>query len=302
MKSFDPFKSQKIEAYNKSLPSILELGQHLVTALNKPDLDLKSEFITLLKLNLWGNKLDLSISMGAINKDQSSTLFDIGGLDTDLLADDSDKIWSAVADENADSRIVDIIFDNAGYEVFSDLCVADFLVTTKLADKIRLYVKTIPWFISDVTTPDLKWVIEQLKNHKNDTVRILGQRWYDYLAKGVWTVEEHIFWTLPVTFSVMDSVDPDLYKKLAQAKLAIFKGDLNYRKLFGEKNWDPATPVETALQGFNPTKLCTLRTLKADMICGLKEGVAEETEAKDQDWMITGKYGVIQFCESKRTI
>lgn len=50
LKSFDPFKTQKIEAYNKSLPSILELGQHLVTALNKPDLDIKKEFITLLKV------------------------------------------------------------------------------------------------------------------------------------------------------------------------------------------------------------------------------------------------------------
>lgn len=100
----------------------------------------------------------------------------------------------------------------------------------------------------------------------------------------------------------MDTTDPDLYRKLGQAKLAIFKGDLNYRKLFNEKNWNPTTPVETALEGFHPTKLATLRTLKADMICGLKDGVPEQVEAKDQDWMISGKYGVIQFCEKIRTI
>lgn len=122
--------------------------------------------------------------MGTVNKDHSSSLFDVTTLDTDLLADDSERIWSAIADENANSKIIDIIFDNAGYEVFSDLCLADFLVTTKLADKIRLYVKTIPWFISDVTTPDLKWIIEQFKSNENETVRILGQRWYDYLANG----------------------------------------------------------------------------------------------------------------------
>lgn len=257
--------------------------------------------------------------MGTINKDHSSTLFDVSKLNDDLLADDSERIWSAVADENANSTIIDIIFDNAGYEVFSDLCLADFLVTTKLADKIRLYVKTIPWFISDVTTPDLKWLIEQLRDNKNETLRILGQRWHEYLSKGktkntknmfyfsfaclgVFTVEEHNFWTLPVTFSTMDAIDPDLYRKLAEAKLAIFKGDLNYRKLFGEKNWNPTTPVETALEGFHPTKLCTLRTLKADMICGLKDGVAEQTELKDQDWLITGKYGVIQFCDKVRGV
>lgn len=235
--------------------------------------------------------------MGQIS---SNTLFDINTLDTDLLADDSEKIWSAI-NEN-ESGIVDIIFDNSGYEVFSDLCLADFLITIKLADKIRFYVKTIPWFISDVTTADLKWTINQLKNHNNNTVRILGQRWHDYLSKGVWSVEEHYFWTLPVTFKTMDTFDEKLYRKLAQAKLVIFKGDLNYRKLFGEKNWNPTTDVVTALEGFNPTKLCTLRTLKADIICGLKEGIAEETEAKDQDWMISGKYGVIQYSDKIRIL
>lgn len=196
----------------------------------------------------------------------------------------------------------DIIFDNAGYEVFTDLCVADFLVTHKLAQKVRLYVKVIPWFVSDVMTYDLNWILQQLKNEKNETLRILADRWQHYILNEVWTIEEHDFWTLPVDFSVMDSVDPSLYKKLAQAKLAIFKGDLNYRKLFGERNWDPTTPVNEALQGFHPTKLCTLRTLKADIICGLAKGVAEETESKDKDWMEIGKYGVIQFSDRVRTI
>lgn len=237
--------------------------------------------------------------MGQVSSD---SMFNVEQLDRDLLADDSERIWSAISDDNTNSKIVDIIFDNSGYEVFSDLCLADFLITTKLADKIRLYVKIIPWFISDVMTDDLKWLIEQLKNHNNETVRILGQRWYDYLARGVWSVEEHSFWTLPVTFKTMDTIDPDLYKKLAQAKFAIFKGDLNYRKLFGEKNWNPTTDVETALEGFHPTKLCTLRTLKADIVCGLKQGVIEETEAKDQDWMISGKYGVIQYSDKIRSI
>lgn len=257
------------------------------------------KFFVCFQLNLWGNKLDLSLSMGQVS---SNVLFDVTQLDTDLLADDSERIWIAITDENAHSGTIDIIFDNTGYEVFSDLCVADFLITTKLADKIRFYVKSIPWFISDVMTSDLKWTIQQLKNHNNNTLRILGQRWYEYLSNGVWSVEEHNFWTLPVTFKTMDTVDADLYKKLSQAKLAIFKGDLNYRKLFGEINWNPTTSVDVALHGFHPTRLCTLRTLKADMVCGLKEGIPEQTEAKDPDWMITGKYGVIQFSDKIRPL
>lgn len=72
-------------------------------------------------------------------------------------------------------------------------------------------------------------------------------------------------------------------------------GDLNYRKLFGEKNWDPTTPVDTALEGFHPSPLVTLRTVKADIVCGLKPGIAEERLAEDPNWMVVGKWGLIQF-------
>lgn len=80
----------------------------------------------------------------------------------------------------------------------------------------------------------------------------------------------------------------------------MFSGDLNYRKLFGEKNWDPTTPVDVALEGFRPSTLVTLRTVKADIICGLKPGIAEERTAEDSDWRITGKWGLIQFSDKSK--
>lgn len=81
--------------------------------------------------------------------------------------------------------------------------------------------------------------------------------------------------------------------------MLLFSGDLNYRKLFGEKNWDPATSIDEGLQNFHPTKLCILRTIKADIVCGLKEGVAEKTEESDPKWMETGNWGLIQFSDKK---
>lgn len=47
--------------------------------------------------------------------------------------------------------------------------------------------------------------------------------------------------------------------------------------------------------GFQPTNVCTLRTIKADLACGLPQGKAEELFAKDKEWMLTGEYGTIQF-------
>lgn len=89
-----------------------------------------------------------------------------------------------------------------------------------------------------------------------------------------------------------------MFFRFGEAKLVIFKGDLNYRKLFGERNWEPTTPVSVALQNFQPTKMCILRTLKADIICGLRKGLAEELDETDPNWMVSGNYGVIQYSEA----
>lgn len=49
---------------------------------------------------------------------------------------------------------------------------------------------------------------------------------------------------------------------------------------------------------FRPTNLCSLRTVKADLICELKPGVAEQIAKQDALWMQTGQYGVIHFAKA----
>lgn len=99
----------------------------------------------------------------------------------------------------------------------------------------------------------------------------------------------------PYAFNEMIDKDPELYKKLSENALIIFKGDLNYRKLVGDIYWDFTTPFKTALRGFLPTNLVSLRTIKADTIAGLQPGQAESVEKVDSDWLITGKYALIEF-------
>ena len=91
----------------------------------------------------------------------------------------------------------------------------------------------------------------------------------------------------------MKSVDNELYSELSQAHLVIFKGDLNYRKLTGDLNWDYSTSFEHSLRGFHPAPLVTLRTLKCDTVVGLNDGqMGEQTST---DWMLDGSRAVIQF-------
>ena len=48
----------------------------------------------------------------------------------------------------------------------------------------------------------------------------------------------------------MQDVAPDLYAELSQLKLIIFKGDLNYRKLVGDRDWPLSTTFTQAVSFF----------------------------------------------------
>lgn len=103
------------------------------------------------------------------------------------------------------------------------------------------------------------------------------------------------FWTSPYDFVAMEKQNVELFRVLQQSKCLIFKGDLNYRKLMGDINWEPTTEFSKALRTFRPTNVCALRTIKADTVSGLQKGKAEELTTKDPKWMETGEYGLIQF-------
>lgn len=106
--------------------------------------------------------------------------------------------------------------------------------------------------------------------------------------------QEESYWTEPYDYAEMKNVNPTLYNKISEAFLVIFKGDLNYRKLMGDVNWVYTTDFLEALRGFRPTNLVTLRTIKADVCCGLPPGKAESLKKVEPNWMETGRYGLIQ--------
>ena len=248
---------------------------------------------------LWGNKCDLSISAGAENHQVVDPIKSLNNLRDFILIDHTEGVWGTMqeAHETKQGAVrVDIVLDNAGFESFTDLIMAEFLLTSKLADKICFYPKAFPWFVSDVIVADLKWTLEEITSSENAAMAELGKRWKGRFVDGSFQFIEHDFWTLPYDFSQMKKVAPDLYTELGRADLIFFKGDLNYRKLTRDRKWDPMTSYPHALAGFHPAPLCALRTLKADVITGLKPGQAEETQRKSDKWMVSGDFAVIQFC------
>ncbi|XP_064913489.1 coiled-coil domain-containing protein 170 isoform X5 [Columba livia] len=298
--NFDVFNEGKVQNFFESQEAVIALCTYFQELLkNIKDLDekqLQEELFKLLQVSLWGNKCDLSFSAGEGSSQKSSPLLSLENLIPYILVNDMEKLWSLLVNakkRNAEKSNVrvDIILDNAGFELVTDFVLADFLLSSKLADEVHFHGKSIPWYVSDTTKRDFNWTIKQLQSANHMWMSRCGINWEGNLKKGVWVYRDHMFWTLPHDFSSMAEVAPDLYADLQKSSLLLFKGDLNYRKLTGDKKWEYTVPFHQALNKFRPAPLCSLRTLKSDTQVGLKPGQGEQIQASEPEWMISGKYG-----------
>ena len=329
LKLFDPFIEQKQMAYRASLPQMLIVVNHLIEA---ERLTLESancshpsemeEFALFIQLALWANKCDLSLSgMSAADVQSQQLLSDIKkslrSLQDNILCDNISEVWSKVQSIKNKVRLsteysanehtyIDIVADNSGYEIFVDMCLAHFLSlvfcpTSKEASgvRFRFHLKRMPWFVSDTLKPDIDWLLKSMLDSVQNPILVeLANKWRSYLASGFWELHDDKYWTLPSDFSDMPIVGKELYASLQQSSLIIFKGDLNYRKLTGDRKWHVLTPFRSALRNFLPAPLVALRTCKADVVVGIEDMnifAAIDNNRLPKNWMISGDYGLIQY-------
>jgi len=299
----DVFRSQKETAWLGSHQAVLVLAEYFTQQIEAQH-DKQEAIRTYFKLSLWGNKCDLSISAGDDNYQTADPIQQITPLEEFILCDNLDGIARLFSPnimlEDVKGR-VDIVLDNAGFELFTDLILADYLLTHCHLQTVHFHGKAIPWFVSDVTQHDFQWVLNQMSISENSVLSKLSARWQCFIADGRWVLHfDDDFWTLPHAFSHMQTLAPSLYSELSLSTLVIFKGDLNYRKLVGDRNWLGNEPFSSVLNGFSPAPLCTLRTLKCDTVVGLETEVLQRLRQKHgdkNDWMCQclGDYAVIQF-------
>ncbi|XP_041831667.1 damage-control phosphatase ARMT1 [Melanotaenia boesemani] len=307
---FDVFNEGKTQSFYESQQAVMALCTYLedihknMGKLSKNQLF--EHFNKVFQVSLWGNKCDLSISAGQENSQKTSPIESLNSLQPFILVDDSGLVWSTL---NSSQRLVesgknaavrmDIVLDNAGFELVTDLVLADFLVSSGLVQRVHFHGKSFPWFVSDVTANDFQWTIRQTMATNHKWMSKSGYQWQSYLKEGVWCYHDHPFWTQPHEFCDMAADAPDLYATLQEADLVLFKGDLNYRKLTGDRDWDHTVAFSSALRGFGPAPLCSLRTLKANVQVGLQPGQGEKLTSQDPPWMTSGKYAIIQFYSPK---
>lgn len=297
MKEFDVFGEQKEKSFTDSVYPTEIVMMHLLETQQKikENAELIPEaFKVFLKVCLWGNKCDLSISGGEDNAQKTSPLEQLDKLEPNILIDNSNVALNHLQSRKCDR--IDIVLDNAGFELISDLCFAEFLLSAGLGSTIYLHAKAFPWFVSDVTKKDFNWTLQKLGQINHIAVSNFAQLWKERLNNSSWILQVHDFWTLPFDYSQMETYAPDLYQSLQKSDMIFFKGDLNYRKLLGDLKWPFTASFETCLRGFYPAPLCVLRTSKSDVLVGLPEGRDEEIKAQDKDWLVNGNWGVINAC------
>jgi hypothetical protein len=258
-RGIDPFGPQK----EADLPGPQELAE--LDALQRRPED--EQAAALISAALWGNRADLGFRL-------------VGGSSArvdELVVDDSERLWRLTR-----GGAVCVVADNAGRELLPDLVLIDFLLRTGRASRVELHVKPAPYFVSDALSAD---VLAELRRFPDGSA--IGGRLRAALRGGSLSLHADPFYCAPLTFH---QLPPGLAARFAAAELTILKGDLNYRRLVGDRHW-PVTASFEELTGYFPGAVAALRTVKSDVVVGLAEGAERSLPAS---WRTSGAFALVQ--------
>lgn len=308
----DVFKQQKDSTFAKSKVAVEELAGRYMQLMGSGDANRASDearkllFVEMTEIALWGNATDLSLltklSLEEIQKLQGKKAIEAS--QRNIVDNDVDQLWDYLESVRDDAGQIDIVLDNAGFEFFTDVIYAAFLLDSHIARKVVLHVKDFGWFVSDVIPADVDSLFEHLRSKEIFSARKdldpLVKKLEHFFASGRIEVVQNLFWTTPHPFQRMATLAPELFARLQRSKLVVFKGDLNYRKLTGDGLWPHTTPFQEVLLGLGKgsgVKVLALRTNKADVCVGLpSESKVRELENEAPGvWTRNGKYAVISF-------
>lgn len=264
-------------------------------------------FEEMTEIALWGNATDLSLlshlSLEEIQGLQGRE--SIAKNQRNIVDNDIEEAWAYLTRPLKGAQRVDIVLDNAGFEFFTDVIYALYLLKSRLATEVHFHVKDFPWFVSDVTPPDVDSLLAHLQSpitfpNRGD-IDVLLSRFRKHLDTEKITVQQNPFWTTGYSFHEMPSVARDLFEELRSSSLVIFKGDLNYRKLTKDGLWPHTTPFQEAIGTLGKdsgVKVLALRTNKSDVCVGIQS--QDKVDALNREepggaWIRNGKYAVISF-------
>ncbi|KIJ60473.1 hypothetical protein HYDPIDRAFT_98765 [Hydnomerulius pinastri MD-312] len=307
-RNFDPFFAQKEEMFKNSGAAIYQIATTMHELESEKD-KLKSDpqkllvlFREMIQMCLW---FDLSLlthltpadieNLQTVGKDAQQARKEY------ILKDDQEAVWDYIKTLTGPDKRCDFVLDNAGFELFTDLVFADFLVTyTPYFSKVVFHPKLFPWFVSDVTPTDFEITIKSLLSstffpagpvaspESAAHLQQMVKRWQTYLDNGTFVLSTNLeeidgekvdgqelakFWTGPWPYWNMKERANQLWGWLHGSDLVVFK--------------------VCPLAGSFP--LLSLRTNKADVAVGVPQEIADKLDERGEKWRVSGKYALVSF-------
>jgi Damage-control phosphatase ARMT1-like domain len=205
-----------------------------------------------------------------------------------LLVDDAAAIWEYL--DGREPGTVNLVADNAAEELLPDLLLIEHLITTGRAANATVYLKPRPYYVSDAMTKDAAAALRRLVAAPHAAGEA-GRRLWHYCMDGRVVFSTPDFFCAPLDFR---SLPPEVVASIGAAALTFVKGDLNYRRLVGDRLW-PATTPFAGLTDYLPGPVAALRTCKSDVAVGLSAPQVAALDAAEPGWRFGGKHAVIQF-------
>ena len=227
-----------------------------------PEAD-KLVFIEMCKISLWGNN-NTEPSLPTTSEDTQTSR---SNAEERILVNDIPAAYAHFLSKrnfpwqpNNEFR-VDIVLGQAGFELYTDLILAGYLLSAGLATTVVLHPKSIPWFVLDALPSDLDALLaalaaprqfyetpteeekgkggmepEKLTDEEVGDLEFVFEEWSRFRADGklVLRPDTDRVWTGPGCFWRLCAEAGPVVEDLSGGHLAIFKGDLNYRKLVGD--------------------------------------------------------------------
>ena len=297
---WDPFYKQKHAGLVSSVGSAEPmLGKVLSLGDGKSDSYNHDAIAVVANIALWGNKMDLSLwPADASNSNVDIFTSILASASENLLHDDSSQLEDLCEKlRNKGGGNVDIIVDNAGFELITDLALGQYLIQSGIAKVVTYQLKSHPTFVSDALEKDLlehiKYYATEISESDYPNAVQAGKLWQSFIDNGQWVCNENNFWCQP--YPMWEMTEPLRSDMKSRCDLAFVKGDANYRRLLGDCEWDFTASFQDVVGNYFPCPVCALRTLKAEIGCGMDPEQIERAKKLDDQWMVNGRFGVIHF-------
>ncbi|MBD5406573.1 MAG: protein-glutamate O-methyltransferase family protein [Treponema sp.] len=243
----------------------------------------------------------LSANTSDLSQLNSKERFGYGVEDINLLHDDTEILFQYLK-VNKKFKRFDIICDNAGKELFSDLYLAYYFLSNDIVDKVVFHLKPYPFFVSDATKEDFGFMMNAIMKYGGIQCATQCNK---YIHEGKIEIEDDTFWAAPLCFKDMQKCNlyKQLYKQLCNSDLIIVKGDLNYRRLVEDRDWPYTDSFLERTKGvFKDVPIFAPRVLKSDVLVGVSEAAYHTAKSSDshgapadQRFKGNGKWSVVHF-------